>query len=88
MRRLDGSRWAGMCFGYGVLCVLCGWGMCFISGHVYLWDSSMFVFMYMMTGWSPGMFDLMFVCMHVCVFSVFLLYIIIILLCRFITLGQ
>ena len=34
--------------------------------------------MYMMTGWSPSMYDLMSVCMHVCVFRVFSLYIIII----------
>ena len=34
--------------------------------------------MYMMTGWSPGMDDSIDACMHVCVFSVFLLYIIII----------
>ena len=34
--------------------------------------------MYMMTGRSPGMYELMYVCMHVCVFSVFPYYIIII----------
>ena len=34
--------------------------------------------MYMMTGWSPGIYDSMYVCMHVCVFSVFPHYIIII----------
>ena len=36
--------------------------------------------MYMMTGWSPGMYDLMYVCMHDCVFSVFPHYIIIIII--------
>ena len=34
--------------------------------------------MYMMTGWSPNMYDSMYVCMHVCVFSVFPHYIILI----------
>ena len=34
--------------------------------------------MYMMMGWSPGMYGLMYVCMHVCVSSVFPHYIIII----------
>ena len=71
--------------GCGALCAV--WG-----GHVfYFWLCIVgceHVCMYMMTGWSPGMDDSIDACMHVCVFSVFLLYIIIILLCRFITLGQ
>ena len=71
-----------------VVCyVLCGLGhvfyfwLCIIAG----WE---YVCMYMMTGWSPVMDDSIDVCMFVCAFSVFLLYIIIIIVCRFITLGQ
>ena len=39
-------------------------------------------------GWSPVMDDSIDACMFVCVFSVFLLYIIIILSCKIVTLGQ
>ena len=79
MRGLDDSRWAGMCL--VMCCTVCcvGWGHvfyfwpCIIAG----WE---YARMYMMMGWSPGMDDSIDACMHVCVFSVFLLYIIIIIL--------
>ena len=74
MRGLDGSRQAGHVHDDMVCCV--GWAcvlllVVYIAGWVY-------ACMYMMTGWSPGMYYLAYGCMHVCVFSMFLHRIIII----------
>ena len=72
--------------GYGVLCAMrvgdvCYIWLCIIAG----WEHAC---VYMMTGWSSSMYDLMSVYMHVCVFSVFPHYIIIITVVQVITLGQ
>ena len=59
-----------------VYCVLCGLGfILLLAMYIAGWE---YACMYMMTGWSPGMYYSMYVCMHVCVFSVFSHYIIII----------
>ena len=64
--------------GQSICC--CVWGYGILLEYMYdvyfaVWG---YACMYMMTGWSSGMYDLMSVCMHVCVFSMFMLYIIII----------
>ena len=81
------ARIGWLTVGGHVLCAVWA-GMCFIPGYVYLRVGCIFACFYMMTGWSPALDDSIDACMFVCVFSVFPLYIVIIRLCRFITLGQ
>ena len=60
--------------------VCCVGGHVFISSYVYLRDGCIFACMYMMAGWSPMMYIMMYVCMHVGMFSVLSLFSLLLLL--------
>ena len=61
-----------------MVCGVMGFCLCTCVIYVFLRDG--LCDMYMMTGGSPGMYDSIYVCMHVCLFSMFPLYIIIIII--------
>ena len=57
-----------------VLCVMCGLGMHVFYFWLCIFAGWEYACLYIMTGWSPVMDDSIDACLHICVFSVLLLY--------------